>query len=45
MGGPGPFLKQGDDVELTPLRLPGLAFPCGRPSQTGTPETGVSAHR
>ena len=45
MGGHGTVIKQGDDVELASLRLPGLAFPCGRPSQTGTPEAGVSAHR
>ena len=45
MGGPWTFFKQGDDVKLASLRLPGLAFPCGRPTQKGTPEAGICAYR
>lgn len=45
MGGPGSFLEQGNDVELAPGCLPGLALPCGRPPQAGTSETGISAYR
>ncbi len=41
----GPFLKQGNDVELAPLRLPGLALSCGLSFKAGTSKTGASAYR
>ena len=45
MGGPGLFLKQGSNVELAPLRLPGLALSCGLTFEAGTSKTGASAYR
>ena len=45
MGSHGAVFKQGNDVKLAPGRLPGLAFPCGLPSQTGTSKAGISAYR
>ena len=45
MGGPGTVIEQGDDVKLASGRLSGLAFPCGRPPEAGTAETGLPAYQ
>lgn len=45
MGSPGTEAWQGSHVKLASGRLPGLAFPCGRPPEAGTAETGLPAYQ